>query len=60
MFPMAEMAGWDRIKFIPETLYIYHYETSFEARASAGELEEERSIAGYFRSKTPYERLESL
>lgn len=29
MFPALEMAGFDRIKFIPEVLYIYNRETAF-------------------------------
>jgi hypothetical protein len=60
MFPMYEMAGPERCRFLEEVLYTYHYDGSFEASASPGERTEERSIARYFRAKQPYARLESL
>ncbi len=60
MLPMLEMAGPEHARFIPETLVIYNYATSFEHNATPEQLAEERQIAEWIRRKPRYERLESL
>lgn len=52
MFPLLEMAGFKRIKFIPEILYIYNQETPFndEKVIHSEQREKDKKI----RSLTPY------
>jgi hypothetical protein len=60
MFPMVEMAGWDRTRYIPDLLYIYNYSNSYEKNATPKEREDERAAVEFFRSKKPYNRLDSF
>ena len=60
MWPCLEMAGADRVCFIPDTLYVYSYSTSWELTASPAERQHERDIVAHLRKLPPYERLESL
>lgn len=52
MYPLLEMAGFHRIKFIPELLYTYNQETAFsdEKLHHQKQLDNEMKI----RNKTPY------
>lgn len=60
MWPMMEMAGPARIRFIPDVLYVYNFASSFEHNALPGEMERERKIVNHVRSLSPYSRVESL
>lgn len=60
MLPCLEMAGTDRIKFIPDVLYIYNYASSFERNARIADLVFEKDCERHIRSMKPYDRLESL
>lgn len=57
MFPLLEMAGPERTCYIPEVLYVYDYEASFERFASRPELLHERDIALQIRAKPVYPRI---
>lgn len=52
MFPMLELSGYNRVKFIPELLYTYNQETPFND--SKMRLREQMQYADYFAAKTPY------
>ncbi len=56
MFPLLEMAGYDRTAFIPEPIYVYNYATSTEFNATPGVLAEEKRLVALVRSRKPYER----
>jgi predicted SAM-dependent methyltransferase/glycosyltransferase involved in cell wall biosynthesis len=58
MFPMLEMAGYERVKFIPEILYVYNQETDFtdEKLRHGTQL----SIETYLRGRPPYEILTEI
>ncbi|MBA0085951.1 MAG: hypothetical protein HRJ53_13210 [Acidobacteria bacterium Pan2503] len=60
MFPIMEMAGLDRCRFIPEVLYVYNSADSFEANATPEEIARERRIANHFRCKPSYKRIDRL
>ena len=60
MMPVLEMAGHDRVKFIPDVLLEYNFGASFEFNASPQELTREKMIDQYVRGLPAYERLESL
>jgi len=51
--PMLEMAGFKRVKFIPEILYIYNQETAFNDEKLV--LSQQRSNHNYASSKPPYQ-----
>jgi hypothetical protein len=54
MFPMLEMAGPSRVKFIKETLYVYNFASSYEkANGNAAE----RATSEWLRAQKPYEVL---
>ena len=56
MLPALEMAGFDRVRFIKEILYVYNQETLFnDGKQRAGEQER---LAQWYRSRPPYSRLE--
>lgn len=58
MFPMVEMAGWDRTRWVKEALYVYNWENSTEnqsAELNAASLE----AAEFFRGKPRYSRISS-
>ena len=56
MFPMVEMAGWDRTRWVKEAIYVYNFENSVEfsdARRNAIACR----VAEFFRGKPRYSRL---
>jgi hypothetical protein len=60
MWPIAEMAGRDRVTFIADCLYIYNLQTAWEKTATRVELARERAIVDVVRSRKPYARIEVL
>ncbi|MBE3138584.1 MAG: hypothetical protein IMZ63_02075, partial [Actinobacteria bacterium] len=52
MFPLIEMAGYPRVKFIPEILYIYNQETTFSDDKL--HAEQQRSNEQKIRTKKSY------
>lgn len=57
MWPIAEMAGRDRVVFVPACLYVYSLSTAWETRATRSELAHERAIVEAVRWRKPYERI---
>ncbi len=57
MFPLIELAGLDRCKFIPEVLYVYHYEESWEKAARPSDLLCEQESVRRIRAKEPKGRV---
>src|SRR5580692_130392 len=58
MFPMVEMAGWNRTRWVKDVLYVYNWENSTEVNSvelTAASLE----AAEFFRRKPRYSRLVS-
>ncbi len=60
MFPILEMAGYDRCAFIPDVLAEYNLGASFEFNATRDEIAIEKSRDNYVRGLPSYERVESL
>ena len=60
MFPVLEMAGRDRCRFIPDVLYIYNEVAAWHRQASPDELRHQQNMHNLSRSRTPYERVEKL
>lgn len=58
MWPLLEMAGFDRVKFVPEILYIYNMETPFND--DKVHLQMQMKTADYLVAKEPYKRLETF
>lgn len=58
MFPMLELSGYNRVKFIPELLYVYNQETPYNDGKMR--LKEQMLFADYFAAKKPYDYLENL
>lgn len=58
MWPMLEMAGYDRVKFIPEKLYTYNMENP--CSDSKLRVRQQMYYTNYIARKTPYERMESF
>lgn len=58
MWPMLEMAGYDRVRFIPEKLYIYNMENP--CSDSKLRLNQQMFYTDYIARKTPYERMENF
>ena len=58
LFPLIEMAGCDRIEFIPEVLYIYNMETP--ANDAKKYFNEQVNNDRYIRSRPPYATLEEI
>jgi hypothetical protein len=54
--PLMEMAGFDRIKFIPEVLYVYNQETPFNDDKVFINIQKTHELE--IRSKTPYSYLD--
>lgn len=52
MFPILEMAGQDRVKFIPELIYSYNQESPYND--SKMRLMEQMHYADYYAAKPPY------
>ena len=58
MFPMVEMAGWDRTRWVKDVLYTYNRENSTEA-TSVELTAASTEAAAFFRGKQRYSRLDS-
>lgn len=58
MWPAIEMAGLHRIKFIPETLYVYNEETPFNDKKK--QLLEQMMLTDYIAAQKPYEYVENF
>jgi glycosyltransferase involved in cell wall biosynthesis len=58
MFPMLEMAGPNRVKFVYERVYTYNQETPYND--SKMRLREQMFFADFFAAKKPYEYKEVL
>lgn len=57
-FPMLEMCGVDKSRYIPDILYVYNRENPMnESKQSQSEI---NRIEGILRSLTPYETLDKL
>ena len=52
MFPMLELSGYNRVKFIPEIIYVYNQETPYNDGKMR--LKEQMQFADYFAAKQPY------
>lgn len=57
MLPCLEMAGEERVRFIPHVLYVYNYASSYEFQHG---VDHERAGEISIRHEKPYERLENL
>ena len=58
MWPMLEMSGYDRVKFIPEKLYMYNMENP--NGDSKIRVKQQMYYTNYLARKQPYERLEEF
>jgi glycosyltransferase involved in cell wall biosynthesis len=52
MFPMLELSGADRVRYVPELIYTYNQETPYND--GKVRLREQMQFADYFAAKTPY------
>jgi SAM-dependent methyltransferase len=57
MFPMIEMAGYDRCKFIPEILYVYNIDSSTHASMTDAEKQDEENVRIAICDMYPYTKL---
>lgn len=55
MWPLLELSGFDRVKFIPEKVYVYNQENVNSV--SFTNVKEQRECAEYISNKTPYKIL---
>ena len=60
MFPMIEMAGWDRTRYIADELSVYHYEHSYENNMTPQAAKAAHDASMHFASLPRYERIRSL
>ncbi len=60
MFPILEMAGPERSRFIPEVLYVYNYGNSEEHNGTPEFWARDRATVAYVRSLPRYARVGSL
>lgn len=58
MWPAIEMAGINRIKFIPEVLYVYNEETPFNDKKK--HLIEQMMVTDYIARQKPYDYVETF
>jgi hypothetical protein len=58
MFPLLEMAGPERSRYVPEVLYVYNYKTAWERTATKEARIEEKMAEMALRTKAPRERLD--
>lgn len=58
MFPMLEMAGQDRVKYVFERIYTYNQESPYNDHKMR--LKEQKVFADYFVNKTPYQYQEAF
>lgn len=56
MFPLLEMAGYNRVQFIPDILYIYNQESAFNDEKK--HLQEQKQNEAKLRRMAPYKILE--
>ena len=57
MFAAIEMAGWERVTYCKEILYVYHFQSSHEWKSGPSE---EIALAAQIRARPAYDRIESL
>lgn len=57
MYPLLEMCGPERARYIPEVLYVYNYANSTEFRGGPEALVAEREQVRHVRGLPPYTRL---
>lgn len=60
MFPMLEMAGPSRVKFLSDILYIYDSSVMWEATATKADLQRQDEIVAHLRALPKYGRVEEL
>lgn len=60
MWPIIEMAGRERCRFIPDVLYVYNEGQAWHRSASGAELAHQARIMAVTRSRPPYARVEEL
>ena len=60
MWPILEMAGRDRCKYIRDFLYVYNEAEGWHRTASEAALKHQADIVELTRARKPYERLEAL
>lgn len=61
MFPLVELAGWDRTRFVSESLYAYNLAASWEWNTlDPAQRATERAVERNLRSRAPRARLVSL
>ena len=60
MFPIAEMAGRDRVQYLRDCLYCYNEAGGWHRTAPAQQLEHQARIEAYVRSLPEYQRIEVL
>lgn len=58
MFPMLEMAGQNRVKFVPEKIYVYNQESPYNDNKMR--IKEQLQFAYYFIAKRPYQYIATL
>ena len=58
MWPMLEMSGFDRVKFIPEKLYVYNMENP--CNDAKMRVHQQMYYTDYIARKAPYGRLETF
>jgi len=58
MFPVLEMAGKNRVKFIHERIYVYNQESPYNDGKMR--LREQMNFADYFAAKQPYSYMKDL
>jgi hypothetical protein len=60
MYPILEQAGRDRVRFIPDVLYVYAASQAWEKTASAEQLQHEKRVMGLTRARPAYKRIDNL
>lgn len=60
MYPMVDMAGWDRVRFIDETMYVYHWDHTVECNMTPMARVRGEQSAKWFANMDRVKRLESL
>jgi len=58
LFPCLELSGFNRVKFIPDILYVYNQETPFNDGKLY--LQEQMRLADYIAAMKPYSYIENL
>jgi hypothetical protein len=60
MYPILEMAGYDRTEYVRDITYIYNEVGGWHRSASQAELEHQATIMALTRSRPAYGRIEAL